>query len=69
MFDHLFQVDLLWLSVQQLLGEDSKEAALRQPPEIVRWGELLPLWSFSLTRLFTAKFLQHNCVRFLYHSV
>ena len=42
MIDHLFQVDLLWLSVQQLLGEDSKEAALCQPPEIVRWGEVLP---------------------------
>ena len=48
MIDRLFQVDLLWLSVQQLLGEDSKEAALRQPSEIVRWGEVLPLWSFSL---------------------
>lgn len=46
MIDRLFQVDLLWLSVQQLLGEDSKEAALCQPPEIVRWGELLPLFEF-----------------------
>ena len=46
MIDRLFQVDLLWLSVQQLLGEDSKEAALCQPPEIVRWGGVLPLVEF-----------------------